>query len=91
MTYRVTVTATVDTGVILNPRATNFRGAIKWDGDSSKVYNIPESGSFTADTSKAAVLGIIKAGETRTFEYMLPNGSAAPILIGFIPRAYWNN
>lgn len=91
VTYRVTVTATVDTGVILNPRATNFRGAIKWDGDSSKVYNIPESGSFTADTSKAAVLGIIKAGETRTFEYMLPNGSAAPILIGFIPRAYWNN
>lgn len=91
ITYRITVSAAVDTGVILNPRATNFRGAIKWDDDTSKVYNIPETGSFTADTSKAAVLGVIKAGETRTFEYMLPNGSAAPVLIGFIPRAYWNN
>lgn len=91
ITYRITVSATEDTGVILNPRATNFRGAIKWDGDSSQVHNIPETGSFGADTSKSAVLGIIKAGETRTFEYMLPNGSASPILIGFIPRTYWNN
>lgn len=90
VTYRITVSSAVDTGVILNPRATNFRGAIKWL-DTGKVYNIPETGSFTADTSKAAVLGIIKAGETRTFEYMLPNGSAAPVLIGFIPKDYWNN
>ncbi|WP_054743495.1 copper amine oxidase N-terminal domain-containing protein [Cellulosilyticum ruminicola] len=90
VTYRVTVSSAVDTGVILNPRATNFRGAIKWL-DTGKVYNIPETGAFTADTSKAAVLGIIKAGQTRTFEYMLPNGSAAPVLIGFIPKDYWNN
>ncbi len=91
ITYRITLTAAVDTGIILNPRATNFRGAIKWDGDTTKVYNIPETGSFTADTSKAAVLGVIKAGETRTLEYMLPNGSASPILLGFIPKEYWNN
>lgn len=90
VTYRITISSAVDTGVILNPRATNFRGAIKWL-DTGEVYNIPETGSFTADTSKAAVLGTIKAGQTRTFEYMLPNGSAAPVLIGFIPKDYWNN
>lgn len=91
ITYKMTITATQDMGIILNPRATNFRGAIRWDNDPKKVYYIPKSGEFAADTTKAAVLGVIKAGETRTLEYMLPNGSSAPVLIGFIPRSQWNN
>lgn len=91
ITYRITITASEDTGIILNPRATSFKGAIKWDGDSNQVYNIPEIGTISGTTTKAAVLGIIKKGETKTFEYMLPNGSAAPVLIGFIPSSYWNN
>lgn len=88
ISYYITITAKEDTGIILNPRATGFKGAIKWKGDG--VYNIPSQGSFYKNTAKAAVLGVIKAGETKTFEYMLPNGSGCPVLIGFIPKSYWN-
>ena len=88
VSYYITVTAKEDTGIILNPRATGFKGAIKWNGEG--VYNIPSQGSFYKNTAKAAVLGVVKAGETKTFEYMLPNGSGCPVLIGFIPKSYWN-
>lgn len=86
VSYYVTVTATEDTGVILNNRGGTFKGAIKWN---DTVYNVPIEGSFSGTTTKAVVLGTIKAGETVTIEYILPNGSAAPTLIGFIPKSCW--
>lgn len=89
ISYHITITATEDMGIILNPRGTVFKGAIKWENEG--VYNVPETGTFSRNTVKSAVLGTIKKGETKTFEYMLPNGSSAPVLIGFIPTAYWNN
>lgn len=88
ISYNITITATEDMGIILNPRATTFKGAIEWEGIG--VYNIPTSGIIYSNTAKAVSLGTIKAGETKTFEYMLPNGSAAPVLIGFIPKSYWD-
>lgn len=89
VSYYITMTAEEDMGIILNPRANVFRGAIEWKGIG--VYNIPTVGSIFNNTAKAISLGTIKAGETKTFEYMLPNGSAAPVLIGFIPKSYWDN
>lgn len=89
VSYYITVTAAQDTGIILNPRANVFRGAIEWKG--AGVYNIPAIGTIFNNKDKAISLGMIKAGETKTFEYMLPNGSAAPVLIGFIPRSYWDD
>lgn len=89
VSYYITITATEDTGIILNPRANVFRGAIEWQGIG--VYNIPTSGTIFSNTAKAVSLGTVKAGETKTFEYMLPNGSSAPVLIGFIPRSYWDD
>lgn len=89
VSYYITITAKDDMGVILNPRANVFRGAIEWKGIG--VYNIPTTGTIFSNTAKAVSLGTIKAGETRTFEYMLPNGSSAPVLIGFIPRSYWDD
>lgn len=89
VSYYITITATEDMGIILNPRANVFRGAIEWKGIG--VYNIPTTGIILSNTAKAVSLGTIKAGETKTFEYMLPNGSAAPVLIGFIPKDYWDN
>jgi PKD repeat protein len=87
ITYHIKVTAKEDMGMILNPRGDIFRGAVKWkDGDS---YLMPVKGFFYNETTKASVLGIIKAGETKEFEYMLPNGSSAPVLIGFIPKSQW--
>lgn len=89
VSYYITMTAEEDMGIILNPRANVFRGAIEWKGIG--VYNIPTVGAIFNNTAKAISLGTIKAGETKTFEYMLPNGSAAPVLIGFIPKSYWDN
>ena len=73
-------------GVILNNRGGTFQGAVKWN---NQVYNMPGRGTFTGTTTKAVVLGTIKKGETVTIEYLLPNGSAAPTLIGFIPKSQW--
>lgn len=89
ISYYITMTATEDMGIILNPRANVFRGAIKWVGDG--VYNAPHTGTIYNNTAKAVSLGTIKAGETKTLEYMLPNGSAAPVVLGFIPSSYWDN
>ena len=86
VSYKITVTAQEDMGVILNNRGGMFQGAIKWN---DTVYNMPGKGTFVGTTTKAVVMGVIKKGETVTIEYLLPNGSAAPTLIGFIPRSYW--
>ena len=89
MSYNITITAKEDTGIILNPRADMFRGAIEWQGVG--VYNVPKVGNIYSNIAKAISLGTIKAGETKTIEYMLPNGSSAPVLLGFIPKSYWEN
>ncbi len=86
VSYYITVTAKEDTGVILNNRGGTFQGAIKWN---NTVYNMPGKGTFMGTTTKAVVMGVIKKGETVTIEYLLPNGSAAPTLIGFIPKSAW--
>ncbi|MBP3888762.1 MAG: hypothetical protein J6F30_14125 [Cellulosilyticum sp.] len=89
VSYYITITATEDTGIILNPRANVFRGAVKWKGEG--VYNVPNTGTIFNNTAKAVSLGTIKAGETKTLEYMLPNGSSAPVVLAFIPSSYWDN
>lgn len=87
VTYRLQITAEEDTGIFLNPRADIFRGAIKWQDEGT--FLAPSYGYFMNTNKKAVVLGVIKAGETRTLEYMLPNGSSAPVLIGFVPASKW--
>ncbi|MDF2612961.1 MAG: copper amine oxidase-like protein [Clostridia bacterium] len=88
ISYHIKLTAKEDMGIILNPRGNIFRGAVKWkDGGT---YLTPTKGFFAGDTTKSVVLGTIKAGETRELEYMLPNGSSAPVLIGFIPQSHWS-
>lgn len=87
VTYRFTLTAQEDTGIILNPRADVFRGAIKWV--DTGTYLAPNAGYFMGQNKKAVLLGVIKKGETRVLEYMLPNGSSAPVLLGFIPKSQW--
>ncbi|HHX62972.1 MAG TPA: copper amine oxidase N-terminal domain-containing protein [Epulopiscium sp.] len=88
VTYSLEITAKEDTGIILNPRAGVFRGAVRWDG--TKSYLAPSKGYFTGHNSKAVMLGVIKAGETRRLDYVLPNGSASPVLLGFIPKDHWD-
>ncbi|MGL6173403.1 MAG: hypothetical protein ACRC1P_02190 [Cellulosilyticaceae bacterium] len=88
VTYHLRITAEQDTAVILNPRGNMFRGAIEWEGEGA--YLVPKYGYFPS-LEKAAYLGIIKKGETKELVYMLPCGSSAPIVIGFIPETQWQN
>lgn len=87
LNYKIEITATEDTGVLLNPRAGLFRGALKWDGEDA--FLAPSKGYFMGHNSKGVMLGVIKAGETRTLEYSLPNGSASPVLLVFMPKDSW--
>lgn len=86
VTYHLKITAIQDTAVILNPRGNMFRGSIKWEGEGA--YLVPKHGYFPS-LEKAAYLGVIKKGETKELVYMLPCGSSAPIVIGFIPETQW--
>lgn len=85
--YHLTITATESTAVILNPRGNMFRGAVKWEGVGA--YLAPKYGYFPG-LGRAAYLGVIKSGETKELVYMLPCGSSAPIVIGFIPESNWH-
>lgn len=84
--YHIRTTAEENTGLLLNPRGNIFKGAIGWVNDKS--YFAP-SGHLNGSKS-AANIGMVKAGQARELLYMLPNGSAAPILICFIPESLWN-
>lgn len=84
--YHIRTTAEENTGLLLNPRGNIFKGAVGWVNDRS--YYAP-SGHLNGAKS-AANIGMVKAGQTRELLYMLPNGSAAPVLICFIPENLWN-
>ncbi len=87
LNYKIEITATEDTGIMLNPRAGLFRGALKWDGEDA--FLAPSKGYFMGHNSKGVMLGVVKAGQTRTLEYSLPNGSASPVLLVFMPKETW--
>ncbi|MBE6023581.1 MAG: hypothetical protein E7231_10160 [Cellulosilyticum sp.] len=83
---KITITNNEDIGVIANARGGNILGALKWN--KTKVFNIPNEDILSSKTV-AALVGNIKANTTNEIVYMLPNGSSAPILFGFIPKSLW--
>ena len=81
------VTTQEPLGILINARGGSYRGAIKWmDG---RVVKTPNS-SYFVYKDKAAVVGVMKQRQAGEYIYMLPNGSSAPILFGFIPESEWN-
>lgn len=78
--YKIQLIAGADTEVFICPRGGIFRGILRWEDD--KIILIDRPHVFKNHKERVNI-GKIKQGETRTLEYMLPNGSAAPILIGF--------
>jgi hypothetical protein len=76
-----------DMGIILNARGGAYQGSIKWS--NGKVFDVPRE-EVLSDKKIATLVGMIKAHESNQFVYMLPNGSAAPVLFGFIPKATWD-
>ena len=75
-----------DIGIIANARGGYIQGALKWN--NSKVFNIPDEG-FLSSKTVAAYVGTVPANSANEIVYMLPNGSCAPILFGFIPKSLW--
>lgn len=75
-------------GIILNARGGGYLGALKWN--NNKVFNVP--GEDLLNSQKlAALVGMAKANTNSEILYMLPNGSSAPVLFGFIPETLWKN
>ena len=75
-----------DMGIIANARGGNILGTLKWN--KSKIFNIPNEGILNSQTV-AALVGTVQANTENEIVYMLPNGSSAPILFGFIPKSQW--
>ncbi len=84
--YRVKLTGTEKTGIMLNPRGSIFKAAFQ--GFDGQVYKAPNIGHFSG-LKKAAVLGILEAGQTAEFIYTPPSGSDTPLIIALIPEKYW--
>ena len=83
---KIKVINTEDMGVIINARGGGYMGAVKWyDG---KVLKIPQE-QLLKEQKVAALVGCMRQGEENEMVYMLPNGSSAPILFGFIPKSTW--
>lgn len=58
--------------------------------NNNKVFNVP--GEDILNNQKvAALVGMTKGNTNSEILYMLPNGSSAPVLFGFIPEAVWKN
>ena len=69
-----------DVNVFICPRGGIFQGTVRWD--NGEIHLIKRKHVFK-EIKERIPIGMIKSGEVRTLEYMLPNGSAAPILLGF--------
>ena len=78
--YKIKLIAKEDMKVFICPRGGIFQGTVRWD--NGETYLIERKHVFK-EIKERIPIGVIKSGETRTLEYMLPNGSAAPVLLGF--------
>ncbi len=81
--YKITVTPAEDTLMFVNCRGGAFRGFVGWpDGINRTVSSY--------GPHDARYLGKIPGGQSTTIRYMLANGSASPVKIGFVPQSMWN-
>lgn len=83
---KISIQNNEDMGIILNARGGYYLGGVKWN--KNKVFEVPNE-EVLSTQKVAALVGLIKSGATNEMVYMLPNGSSAPILFGFIPKAVW--
>ncbi|MDO5095839.1 MAG: stalk domain-containing protein [Peptostreptococcaceae bacterium] len=81
--YKITVTPEEDTLLFVNCRGGAFRGFIGWPDGINRTVS-----SF--GPHDARYLGRIPGGQSTTIRYMLANGSASPVKLGFMPRSLWN-
>lgn len=78
--YKIKLIAEEDATIFICPRGGVFQGTVYWE-DGQK-YLIARKHAFKTKKERIKI-GKIKKGELKTLNYILPNGSAAPVLIGF--------
>ncbi len=78
--YKITLIAMANTEVFICPRGGIFQGMIQWD--DGQICYIKRPHFFKVNKERISI-GSIKKGEIKTLKYFLPNGSAAPVLLGF--------
>lgn len=78
--YKIKLAASKDTQVFVCPRGGIFQGTVRWE--NGQTHLIARKHVFKVKKERIDI-GQIKKGEVKTLEYILPNGSAAPVLIGF--------
>lgn len=79
--YKISIHAMAPTKVFLCPRGGIFQGMVKWEnGDISLIERL----HVFKVVKEPIIIAQLSSGETRTFEYILPCGSAAPVLVGFL-------
>ncbi len=76
----IQILAQADTIAILCPRGGVFRGIVRWQ--DGQICLVERRHSFKRE-KECIEIGKFKKGEIRQLDYMLPNGSAAPVLLGF--------
>lgn len=84
--HRITLNAEEDTGIIVNPRGSIYRGALLWNDE---MVLLSAYGQIKT-TQEGVIVGTIKAGESATITYITPDGSDSPCLIVSIPKSYWD-
>lgn len=76
----IRLTVSADTNIILCPRGGVFQGVMRWEDGT--LCLVERSHAFKKE-KECIKIGELKKGETKQLDYMLPNGSAAPALLGF--------
>lgn len=84
--YELELTGKENTGVLLNPRGTSFKGTFRWE--EVKVSLVPAYGMFRG-SQKASIVGVAEKRNSRKLYYTISNGSSGPVLFNFIPEAFW--
>lgn len=84
--HRITLTATEDTGIIVNPRGSIYRGALLWNDE---VVLLSRYGQIKT-TQEGVIVGTLQAGESATITYITPDGSDSPCLLVSLPIDYWD-
>jgi len=78
--YKIIIYAKEEVEVFICPRGGVFQGTVCWEDGQTHI--IARAHAFKTEKERIDI-GKIEKGEVRTLNYILPNGSAAPVLIGF--------
>lgn len=82
--YHLKIKTDYKTLILINPRGGVFKGAVALDEHTPQII---ERSHFFKHEQEVVPIYCLEAGSEHILHYMLPNGSAAPVYIGFLTMA----